>query len=270
MSSAASDRVMARKVHLHARDLEIIETLLERRVETLDWLHGTFWPEHQRVTARNRLNELHRAGYVQRISRVQPGRAPEEKGRQPLETFFAIGPKAAAALRLRGMAGEHLRGVRLRPGLPDSQLDHQLMVNRVGDWLGAKFLPGAAPGGPARGHRHRPDAAYRAREADDAGRDVVLVEIDLGHYSRQRILAKVATFLANREARAILFAVPSRARGFEVARWVREHYGREVMDRVRVRDFASLRAGARVEAGTEPVPADLDEAVAAEHWREFL
>jgi len=225
---------VARRVALHRRDLEVLELLAERQVKTLGALHRRFWPSTTRKSARNRLAALARAGYLDSVVRTEGVAAPQRfpaGGRPAGQHVYLLGPKAAAALRLRSLAGEHFRGGRLPKRIADSNIDHQLFTNRVADWLGAAFVP-AHQLAPAPGERrHRPDA-YRCAHPDAAGRDLVLVEVDLGHYSRARVLAKMTSFLAHDEARSIIFAAPTEERSTLIVRWIREQHGQPAMERV--------------------------------------
>jgi hypothetical protein len=235
------------RIHLHARDLAILEELVVRRADTLEQLHARHFPGLSRKRAINRLGDLTAHGYLRRVP------LPDGAGR--IRNTYTLGPKAPAALRLRSLAGEHLRGRRLNPSLPETSIPHQLAINRVADALRTPLLPEHlldVRAGVER--RHRPDAAYRCRR-DERGRDLVFVEVDLGHYSRARVRAKVQTFLEHPEARAILFATPDAARADEVARWIRDSHGAAVMGRVQVLTFAELEGGGRLDPGTDPADA---------------
>jgi hypothetical protein len=243
---------MARKtgIHLHARDLALLEQLLVRRAETLDWLHDEHFGGLTRKRARNRLGDLVAHGYLRRTTVP----APTPTGWP--QSVYTLGPKAATALRLRALAGEHLRGRRFNPVLRETSIPHQLQINRVGDALGAQLIPEHLLDVRGRDDRHqRPDAAYRAAQPDEHGRELVLVEVDLGHYSRRRMLAKVQGFLEHPDARSILIAVPNRERAALIARWVRDEHGPAVMDRVQTLPFADLHRPGALDPGTEPAPA---------------
>jgi hypothetical protein len=131
-------------------------------------------------------------------------------------------------------------------------------VNRVGDALGTQLLPEHALElrGVEHRHRHRPDGAYRSHQPDQLGRDLVFVEVDLGHYSRTRILGKLRAFLDHDEARGILIAVPTEERAELIAQWARERYGSHVMDRIQLFTLAELDAGALLDPGTHPAGHD--------------
>lgn len=240
---------MTKKVALLGRDVELLGLLVERRAETLDYLHERFFPDWTLKSARNRLHRLQQGGYLLRTSVSLFG----TDGR--MESVYTLGPRAKKALELRSAAGsEAFRGRRFNPTLRETSIDHQILTNRVGDWLGAELRPEhllPAPGGRD-AFRHRPDAVYTARQADANGRRLVFLEVDLGHYSRERILGKVNAFLESPEARSILLVAPSRERARQVGGWVRDAYGEEVMGRVQPLTFDQVRDGGYLRPGTEP------------------
>jgi hypothetical protein len=112
-------------------------------------------------------------------------------------------------------------------------------VNQVADWLGARLLPEHDTSAAS---RHRADGAY-ATAPDTAGRTLVLLEVDLGHYTRQRVLGKLAAFLAHPDASAIVLATPTRERATQIGRWAREAHGEQVIARVHPLTFEQLRRG---------------------------
>ena len=172
----------------------------------------------------------------------------QRNDRRPSQHLYVLGPKAPTALRIRNRPTTRLAAERL----PASFIDHQLAVNRVGDWLGTELI-GERDASAGLDSKHRPDAAYRC-EADERGRDLILLEVDLGHYSRPRILAKVDGFRQHPAAAGIFFACPTNDRANEVARWIREHNGIDFMQgHCQVFSFDELQRGARFEPGKEPV-----------------
>lgn len=249
---------MPRPVHLHRRDIELLELLAERRVETLAALHERLWPNATRKTAHKRLWQLSQAGYLQHLARYDDADTSRTAGGRPAaQHLYLLGAKAPTALRLRDSQAHLLARRRVKAGMPDGLIDHQLATNRVGDWLGTRLMSETdAAAGLER--RLRPDAAYRAT-ADDAGRDIVLIEVDLGHYSRSRVLDKLQGFFEHPDARSILFATPAEDRADQIARWIREAYGPEGMRRVQVFSFDELRSGALLDPGTAPAPTTDDE-----------
>ena len=242
---------MARRrgIHLHARDLAVLETLAVRRAETLPWLHNQLFAGLSRKRARNRLGDLVAHGYLTKIT--QPDLGEHDHAPQRSGAVYLLGPRAPAALKLRSLTGEQLHGRRALPTLRDTSVPHQLAVNRVGDALGVQLIPEHALELRGVEHRHRPDGAYRSHP-DELGRDLVFVEVDLGHYSRARLLGKLRAFLDHGDARSILIAAPTEQRAELIAQWARERYGNHVIDRVQLFTIAELHAGARLAPGTEP------------------
>jgi hypothetical protein len=239
---------VARKVALQQRDVAVLSLLVERRVETFDFLHETLFPGASRKVAINRLGDLARAGYLERLSVPLDG----EDG--PM-SVYRLGPRAKAAIELRNARGhEAFRGRRFNPTLRESSIDHQVMTNRVGDWLGARLRPEhllpAAGKGDA--FRHRPDATYVAAQADAHGRRTVYLEVDLGHYSRERILGEIKAFLQAPDARAMLLVAPTQERAALLGLWARDVYGDAIAERLQTLTFDEVRAGGYLRPGTEP------------------
>src|SRR5687767_14303304 len=107
-----------RSVHMQRRDLAILELLVERRVETLEYLHARYWPDATSKTTRNRLDVLVSHGFLERILRAPDDQPVLTKGgRPPLERLYTLGPRAPRALGIRGLAAEHLRGTRVQIGI---------------------------------------------------------------------------------------------------------------------------------------------------------
>ena len=101
---------MARKVALLARDVALLGMLVERRAETLDYLHERFFPDWTQKSARNRLHRLQQGGYLVRTSATLFG----TDGR--MESVYTLGPRAKRALERRSAAGsEAFRGRRFTP-----------------------------------------------------------------------------------------------------------------------------------------------------------
>lgn len=240
-------------VRLQARDLELFELLLQRRVETLGHIHLSLFGHTSEAVARNRLVRLRQGGYLQRIavtgldSAVLTGGDLEHK----VFSVYELTPKGLAALRLRHRAGAELRGRPAQGGLTHSSIPHQLAVNRCGDWLGTALIGEHLLDSPAKDRRHRPDAAYLGA-ADSSGRSLVLLEVDLGNYTRSRILGKVRTFLADDQARGALFVTPNAERAAQVAGWIRERHGDAALQRIQVVTFSELQAGRLLDASLTP------------------
>ena len=247
---------MARNVALSSRDIAILNLLVERRVETLDYLHETIFPGRSRKRVLNRLGDLARHGYIERLS------VALLNGDGRPESVYRLGPRAKPALELRSALGaEAFRGRRFSPTLRDSSIDHQIITNRVADWIGARLTPEHLLPAAGRGdaYRHRPDGTYVAAQPDAHGRQLVFLEIDLGHYSRERLLGKVKAFLHHPQARSMVIAVPTPQRAGQVATWMGETYGPAGLGRrVQARTFEELRDGGFLVPGTEPAQHEHD------------
>lgn len=236
-----------RKTALTTRDLDLLAELVERRCESLTYLQDRFFGGVWK-TAINRLRRLELAGYVSR-EEIKSIESPDR-----FHSVYTLGPAARAALRNRDAYGsEALRGRRFNIALRDTSMPHQIATNRVGDWLGARLIPEhlLSPHAPD-AQRHRPDAVYRAAQPDSAGRQLVFLEVDLGWYSRQRILGKVDAFLARPDARSILFVTPTPERAALIGDWIRAEHGDTMMRRIQPLTFAQIREGGWLDPGTEP------------------
>jgi hypothetical protein len=207
-------RPRKRGVHLTRRDLEVMEQLVIRRAETLDWIHGEFFDGLSRKRVLNRLGELVAAGYLGRVTVTVPGAARPESA-------YTLGPKGKTSLELRSLSGEHFRHRRFNPILRDSSIPHQIVVNRVADFLGADLIPEHLLSMPTKeGWRHKPDGVYVAAEADGRG-PLVWLEVDLGHYSRDRLLGKLRAFHEAKDAGRFLIVTHTPTRANQIASWLR-------------------------------------------------
>jgi hypothetical protein len=230
-----------RKVALQRRDLAILEMLIIRRAETLDELHRLHFGGLSRKRALNRLGELAGAGYLHRASVTVLG------SDEP-QSVYTLGPRGRRALELRSLASEYLRYRRFNPTLRDSSMPHQIATNRVADWLGAHLVPEhLLPPKDAHAARNRPDGMYESAEPDHAGRTIVFLEIDMGHYSRARILGKVKAFLEEHDARMIVFAAPTWTRVKWIYETVQAIHGYTDMHRIQAMTFDEIRSGRRPE-----------------------
>ena len=245
---------MARNVALNRRDIAILNLLVERRVETLDYLHETLFPGRSRKRVLNRLGDLARHGYLERLSVS----LLEGDGRP--ESVYRLGPRAKTALELRSALGaDAFRGRRFNPTLRDSSIDHQVMTNRVADWIGAALTPEhlLPAGGRGDAYRHRPDGTYVTARPDAQGRQLVFLEVDLGHYSRDRLLGKVKAFLHHPSAASMLIAAPTRQRTRQIATWVRDAYGDAMLGhRVLPLTFDQIKSGELLGPSFEPAQRD--------------
>src|SRR3712207_849612 len=89
-------------IHLHARDLAVLETLAARGVESLPWLHDRHFTGLSRKRARNRLGDLVAHGYLTKV--VQPGLADHDPAPEKSSAAYLLGPRAHVALQLRSLA----------------------------------------------------------------------------------------------------------------------------------------------------------------------
>lgn len=243
-----------RGVRLTTRDTQIFEDLLQRRTDSLGSIHARHWPHAAQDTARRRLGVLVNDGYLHRVYLERPPAAlvhpaDDENG---WVHAYTLTPRGVAALRRRSLAGSILAGRSIKGDIDEAAIPHQLAVNRVGELLAAKLHPDhlIELGGD---RRHRPDATYQAR-ADATGRATVMLEVDLGHYSRQRILGKLTTFLADPDAAGVLFACPTDQRASWIARVLRDAHGDRIMDRVQVLTFKQIHEGRLLRDALRPDP----------------
>jgi hypothetical protein len=251
-----ADRPHKKRLRLTTRDLQILEQLLHSRAETLGALHQQFWPQGtERDSARHRLSRLAAWGFLDKHGLehvhprlVHPNDNPTGSG---WVTVYTLTPRGIAALRRRSLAGSTLRGRSIKGDLDDAAIPHQLAVNRVGELLGTPLLADHLVEVTG-DRRHRPDATYTAHP-DHGGRSTVMLEIDLGHYSRKRILGKLATFLADPDTTGVLFACPTQERANWIARTLREARGDRIMDRVQVLTFEQIHEGRFLRDALRPV-----------------
>ena len=265
-------RSMAKQVRLYPRDVEVLELLTSRQIETLDFLHGRLWSDCNRKSAYNRLRALANAGYLEHVKRADPAAPKTWTGARPSsEHLFTLGPKAPTALRIRGREAVALARRHRCGGIPAAFIDHQLATNRVADTLGVRLMSEeqAADGLEPLYKKHRPDGAYRAL-ADQKGRDLILVEIDLGHYSRARIVQKAWASLNHEHARAMLFVVPTEERAAQVRGWVWNDTGYSLMDRFDICTFRELREESWLPIEHRPVHQPAPEHDSFGWWRAVM
>lgn len=255
-------RSRKRAVHITDRDLRIMEHLVIRRVETLDAIHEEFFSCLTRKRALNRLGELVAGGFLHRVRLAVPDRlgGPERE-----QSVYTLGPRARAAIELRSPAGEHFRFRRFNPTLRDSSIPHQVATNRIVDLLRADQVPEhlMPPAASRDAMRNKPDALWERPDPIGGTADVVLLEVDLGHYSRERILGKARTF-ATSSAREVLLVVPTRTRVRQVSRWLDE--GSVRRDSIHLMTFTELLHDAAYYAdryGSHPIH-DPNDPV---HWQ---
>lgn len=233
-----------KRIRLTTRDLQILEELMNRRTESLGVLHDRFWaPGTNRESARHRLTRLAAWGFIDKhaLQHAHAGLLHPTDHDNGWVTVYTLTPKGVASLKRRSLAGSVLRGRSIKGDIDEAAIPHQLAVNRVADLLGTPLI--AEHLIELQGdRRHRPDATYTAAP-DETGRSTVMLEIDLGHYSRKRILGKLTTFLADPDAKGVLFACPTQDRAAWVAHTLREARGDRIMDRVQVLSFYQIQEG---------------------------
>lgn len=233
-----------KRIRLTTRDLQILEELMNRRTESLGVLHDRFWaPGTNRESARHRLTRLAAWGFIDKhaLQHAHAGLLHPTDHDNGWVTVYTLTPKGVASLERRSLAGSVLRGRSIKGDIDEAAIPHQLAVNRVADLLGTPLI--AEHLIELQGdRRHRPDATYTAAP-DETGRSTVMLEIDLGHYSRKRILGKLTTFLADPDAKGVLFACPTQDRAAWVAHTLREARGDRIMDRVQVLSFYQIQEG---------------------------
>src|SRR5205085_1719298 len=94
VSFAVPPRRRRKTLHLTVRDVRVLETLVARRVDTLDALHELVFPTVSRKRALNRLGELVSAGFLDR-------RSVELPGYDGLQSVYFLTARARTALNLR-------------------------------------------------------------------------------------------------------------------------------------------------------------------------
>lgn len=234
---------MARNTRrLTRRDIEVFARLLERRVDTIGNLHQACFSDWTYKSTRTKFARLTNGGFIEKHELPDlPARlrGPSDQRTDGITVAYTLTARGIEALRRRSVHGEHLRGRRIR-AVHDTSLPHELAVAHVGDQLGVSLI-GDHLRRAGRGQgRHRPDAAYRAANPQGGGRNLVLVEVDLGHYRRDRIAAKGKAFLEDPEAQGALFVVATDERAAWVMRALADAHGERMLDRVQVLTFADL------------------------------
>jgi hypothetical protein len=100
--------------------------------------------------------------------------------------------------------------------------------------------------------RRRPDGVDAAGPGRRQGSDLVFLEVDLGSYSRERVLGKVRAFRESERARSILIVTPTPERAQIVVASVRDAYGPAALDEMRPLSFEEVQGG-MLDPGTEPL-----------------
>lgn len=205
------------RVSLQTRDLAIMESLVQLRAAMLDDLHRVHFSGLSRKRAVNRLAQLARAGMLAPADVVLHDETATTR-------VYTPGPRARTALERRTLSSEHFRYRRWNPTLRDSSIPHQIVVNRLADKICGTTIPEhllPVPGKNAA--RNRPDAVIEG--VDVAGRARMLgLDVDLGHYSRERIVGKAEAWRTYPDAGPLLIVVPDVARANKVYGWVRDRH----------------------------------------------
>lgn len=220
-----------------------MEMLVTRRVETLDELHERGFPNRSRKRALNRLGELVSGGYLDR-------RSVQLADSERLQSVYFLTSRGRTALQIRSEESSGWFATRhWRLDLNEPSIPHQIVTNRVCDWLGANAIPEHLlppkpyePEKKEKDAQSRPDAVFRAREGRN-GADLVWVEVDLGHYNQKRIAEKVKAAGEERNVCLLLIACPNKAREEWLVNVLLKHFGGSIWERVDVRTFAELRSG---------------------------
>lgn len=213
MASRSRNAPSSARVSLQKRDLAIMESLVQLRAATLDQLHREHFPGLTRKRAINRLGQLARAGMLAPADVVLHGASAPTR-------VYTLGPKARTALERRSLSSEYFRYRRWNPTLRDSSIPHQLVVNRLTGALDGTTVPEhLLPVPDKNAARNRPDAVVEGVDVDGATRWLGL-EVDLGHYSRERIVGKVKAWRSYPEAATLIIVVPDEARRRRVQSWV--------------------------------------------------
>ncbi len=235
-------------VRLQGRDLAILEALIERRCETLDYLHQRFFPGLSRKRALNRLRDLQRAGLLER---TDIGLWDQ----QGFVSAYNLAKAAKPILESRSVLGEHLQAHSFASLWLNVSLPKQIAVNRIGDWLGIQLLPEALSTGVPENRRHwsRPDAIYQAARPDKHGRDHVYVIADLGGITPDRRLGRIKAFLDDHKARSLLHISPSIRQTRVASSTISEAFGERVMREIQPLTFDQIREGGWLDPGTEPL-----------------
>lgn len=213
MGTKRTDGPETPRVSLQQRDLRIMEALVLLRAETLDEIHARHFTGLSRKRAVNRLAQLSRAGFLAPADVILFGESAPTR-------VYTLGSKARTALERRSLSSEHFRFRRWNPTLRDASIPHQVAVNRLGQQLGASMLPEhLLPVLDKNGARNRPDAVVEG-VVMDGGTRMLGIEVDLGHYSRERVVGKLDAWRSYPDGGTLVFVVPDRARAERVRGWL--------------------------------------------------
>ncbi len=141
-------------------------------------------------------------------------------GEEVTTRVYTLGPKARTALERRSLSSEHFRYRRWNPTLRDASIPHQIFVNRLAQRIGGATVPEhLLPVPDKNAARNRPDAVIEGVDIDGQTRWLGL-EVDLGHYSRERITGKVEAWRDYPDPATLVIVVPDEARRARVDDWV--------------------------------------------------
>lgn len=222
MGTKRTDGPKTPRVSLQQRDLQIMEALVLLRAETLDEIHARHFSGLSRKRAVNRLAQLSRAGFLSPADVILFGESAPTR-------VYTLGSKARTALERRSLSSEHFRFRRWNPTLRDASIPHQVVVNRLGQQLGASMLPEhLLPVLDKNGARNRPDAVVEGVALDGATR-MLGIEVDLGHYSRERVVGKLDAWGSYPDRGTLVFVVPDVSRAERVRGWIGGARGAKVL-----------------------------------------
>jgi hypothetical protein len=205
-----------RKVAIQQRDVQVMELLVERRAETLDVLHEELFAGRSRKRALNRLGELCTGGFLERTHVAVPGH-------DEVQNVYTLTPRGRRALELRSPAAVAMfAGRRFNETLRTASLPHQVVTNRAADRLGVRLTPEHLLPPPRYAHspKAKPDGVYDLHR-EYSSKNKVWLEVDLGHYSRQRLLEKVDAAAGSHDVRGMVIVCPSIDRADRVESWCR-------------------------------------------------
>jgi hypothetical protein len=235
-------------VRLQVRDIHILEALVERRCETLDYLHEHFFAGLSRKRALGRLRDLQRAGLINRVGEMWLW---DLYG--PV-SIYHLTKGAKEVLEVRSALGDQLRGRSFRSLWVDVCWPKQIAINRIGDWLGTQLLPEPLFTGadPWRRHWSRPDSIYEAAERDREGRDHVYVVADFGGITPDRQVGMARAFLEDRNARSMLHVSPTDYLREVATENLRRALSYDGFERLQLLTIEMVREGGWLDPGTQP------------------
>ena len=201
-------------VWLQERDRLVLSLLLERRYETLDFLHERCFDGLSRKRVLNRLGDLIRAGYLERESFPMYDAGGENR------SVYWLTPMAEQLVVVGAALAHDLNGRRFGCPVARTSVPHQIAINRVGDWLGTRFVSETLAGFPETNDRTgRPHATY-ITSASEGPRDVVFVVVDLTSNVRWYMPERLRVFAAHRRARALVLITSDPVRSLELDSWM--------------------------------------------------